>query len=143
MMCWSQLKRLFKVNDWSRLLSGSCCCFVCFLASIFFSVQAAHNWSTKCCVFVSVCLHWGRGGLQREREREDATETTRWKGEKMSDGRKHSKTECRVCKVKISYGAGFTNNLHRHIRTVHPSVQWEEKKVPVCLLQLSCLQCLQ
>ena len=46
----------------------------------------------------------------------------------MSDGRKRSKIECRVCKVKISFGGGSTNNLHRHIRTVHPSVQLEEKR---------------
>ena len=69
-----------------------------------------------------------RGGAERERERADATETTCWKGETVSDGRKHSKIECRICKVKISYEAGSTNNLHRHIRTVHPSVQLEEKR---------------
>ena len=43
-------------------------------------------------------------------------------------GRKRSKCECGVLKVKISYRAGSTNNLHRHIRTVHPSVQLEEKR---------------
>lgn len=60
----------------------------------------------------------------------------------MSDNRKRSKiwthfnninqtkAECRVCKTKISYRAGSTNNLHRHMRTVHPSVQLEEKRQP-------------
>ena len=57
----------------------------------------------------------------------------------MSDTRKRSKiwnhfnfldntkAECRVCKKRISYRAGSTNNLHRYLRTVHPSVQWEDK----------------
>ena len=40
----------------------------------------------------------------------------------------NTKAECRVCKVKISYRVGSKNNLHRHIRTVHPSVQLEEKR---------------
>ena len=62
---------------------------------------------------------------KRERERADATGTIRWKGEKMSESRKCSNIECRVCKVE-----GSTNNLHRHIRTVHPSVQLEEKRQP-------------
>ena len=48
----------------------------------------------------------------------------------MSDGRKRSKCECRVLKVTISYGSGSTNNLHRHIRTVHPSELLEEKRQP-------------
>ena len=65
--------------------------------------------------------------IERERGRTDATQTTCWKCEKMTDEKKRSKIECRVCKVKISYGAGSTNNLHRHIGTVHPSVQLEEK----------------
>jgi len=58
----------------------------------------------------------------------------------MSDNRKRSKiwthfnyidqtkAACRFCKTKISYRAGSTNNLHRHLRTVHPSVQLEEKR---------------
>ena len=61
----------------------------------------------------------------------------------MSDSRKRSqiwthfnfldntKAECRVCKKKISYRSGSTNNLHRHMRTVRPSVQWEEKAQPI------------
>lgn len=58
----------------------------------------------------------------------------------MSDSRKRSsiwmhfiicdntKAECRICKMKLSYRAGSTNNLHRHMRTVHPTVQLEEKR---------------
>ena len=66
----------------------------------------------------------------------------------MSDGRKRSKCECGVLKVSISYGSGSTNNLHKHIRTVHLSEQLEKKdnqvnlllmKVSVCLLQLLLL----
>ena len=49
-------------------------------------------------------------------------------GKKMIDGRKRRKCECGVLKVKISNRAVSTDNLHRHIRTVHPSVQLEEKK---------------
>ena len=30
--------------------------------------------------------------------------------------------------MKLSYRAGSTNNLHRHLRTVHPTVQLEEKR---------------
>lgn len=43
-----------------------------------------------------------------------------------------TKAECRFCKKKkkrISYRAGFANNLHRHLRTVHPSGQWEDTVV--------------
>lgn len=40
----------------------------------------------------------------------------------------NTKSECRICQIKISYRAGSTNNLHRHIRTVHPTVQLEEKR---------------
>ena len=39
----------------------------------------------------------------------------------------NTNAECRVCKKKMSYRAGSTNNLHRHLRTVHQSVQWEDK----------------
>lgn len=39
-----------------------------------------------------------------------------------------SKAECNLCKVKISYRAGSTNNLHRHMRTLHPTVQVEESR---------------
>lgn len=58
----------------------------------------------------------------------------------MSDSRKRSKisrhfnksdntrAEYRVCKIQISYRAGSMSNLHRHMRTVHPSVQLEEKR---------------
>ena len=35
--------------------------------------------------------------------------------------------QCTVCKKRISYRASSTNNLHMHLRTVHPSVQWEDK----------------
>ena len=59
-----------------------------------------------------------------------AIETTYLIGEKMSDGRKRSKIECRECQVKLSYGADSINNMHRHMRTVHPSVQSEEKTPP-------------
>lgn len=81
-----------------------------------------------------------RGRREREREREQLLQRQRWKGDNMSDGRKRSKiwmhfnnigntnAKCRVCKVKISYRAGSANNLHRHIRTVHPSVQLQEKR---------------
>ncbi|MEQ2199719.1 hypothetical protein XENOCAPTIV_009392 [Xenoophorus captivus] len=31
------------------------------------------------------------------------------------------------CKMRITLRAGSTTNLHRHIRTVHPTVQLEEK----------------
>lgn len=40
-----------------------------------------------------------------------------------------SKAECIVCKTKISYRAGSTNNLHRHLRTVHPTVPLEKRPV--------------
>ncbi|XP_051935570.1 E3 SUMO-protein ligase ZBED1-like [Hippocampus zosterae] len=40
----------------------------------------------------------------------------------------NSKAACRLCKVKISHKSGSTNNLHRHIRKVHPSVQLREKR---------------
>lgn len=32
-------------------------------------------------------------------------------------------------KKRISYRAGFANNLHRHLRAVHPSGQWEDTVV--------------
>lgn len=65
----------------------------------------------------------------------------RSKRKKMGDNRKRSriwkyfiaidntKGKCRVCKKRISYRVSSTNNLHWHLRTVHPSVQWEEKVV--------------
>ena len=69
------------------------------------------------------------GKCEREREREQPLQRQHSKG--FQNGRKLSKIwmhfnnidntkECRVCKVKISYRAGPTNNL--------PSVQLEEKK---------------
>lgn len=57
----------------------------------------------------------------------------------MSDTRKRSsiwlqfkdngnnKAECIHCKMKITLRAGSTTNLHRHMRTVHPTVQLEER----------------
>lgn len=41
----------------------------------------------------------------------------------------NSKAECNICKAKISYRAGSTNNLHRHLRTVHPTVPLEKRPV--------------
>ncbi|XP_073525533.1 E3 SUMO-protein ligase ZBED1-like [Phyllobates terribilis] len=38
----------------------------------------------------------------------------------------NTKTECKICKIKLSYRAGSTTNLHRHIRDVNPTVQIEE-----------------
>ncbi|CAJ0921704.1 unnamed protein product [Ranitomeya imitator] len=35
--------------------------------------------------------------------------------------------ECNICKIKLSYRAGSTNNLHRHMRSVHPTVKIDEK----------------
>ncbi len=40
----------------------------------------------------------------------------------------NTKAEFRLCKVKISYQAGSTSNLHRHMRTVHPTVKLAEKR---------------
>lgn len=40
--------------------------------------------------------------------------------------RDNGKAECRVCKVMISYRAGSTNNLHRHVRVVHPTTVLEK-----------------
>lgn len=37
-----------------------------------------------------------------------------------------SRAECRLCKISISYRAGSTNNLHRHMRTAHASVLLKE-----------------
>ncbi|XP_040582127.1 zinc finger BED domain-containing protein 4-like [Lepeophtheirus salmonis] len=37
--------------------------------------------------------------------------------------------ECIVCKSKLSYKGGAINNLHRHLRNVHPTVPLE--KIPV------------
>lgn len=60
------------------------------------------------------------------------------KQEEMGESRKRSKiwtyfkttsstkAECRLCKASISYRAGSTNNLHRHLRTMHPTEQLEE-----------------
>ncbi|XP_041722424.2 zinc finger BED domain-containing protein 4-like [Coregonus clupeaformis] len=57
----------------------------------------------------------------------------------MSDTRKRSsiwlqfkdignkKAECLHCKTKVTIRAGSTTNLHRHTRTVHPTVQLEER----------------
>lgn len=62
--------------------------------------------------------------------------------EKMSEKRKRSsiwlhfndvgdcKAECRICKMKISIRAGSTTNMHRHLKTAHPSVQLEEREQP-------------
>ena len=61
-----------------------------------------------------------RESKQREREGEREQPLQRQHAGKVS--------ECRACKVKSSYGADSTNNLHRHIKTVHPSVQLEEKR---------------
>lgn len=33
------------------------------------------------------------------------------------------RAQCRICQNKISYKAGSTHNLHRHMRTVHPTVK--------------------
>ena len=35
----------------------------------------------------------------------------------------------KICKVKISHRAGSTNNLHRHVRLVHPAVQLEKTRI--------------
>lgn len=36
------------------------------------------------------------------------------------------KAQCRICQNEISYKAGSTHNLHRHMRTVHPTVKLAE-----------------
>ena len=75
-------------------------------------------------------------------------------GAKMSENRKISsiwmhfdscdniKAQCRICKVKLSYRAGSTNNLNRHLRTVHPAVQLEEKRQAsmhfTCFVRCEC-----
>ncbi|KAK4315219.1 hypothetical protein Pmani_013547 [Petrolisthes manimaculis] len=33
------------------------------------------------------------------------------------------RAQCKVCNVHISHQSGSTNNLHRHLRRVHPTVQ--------------------
>jgi len=38
----------------------------------------------------------------------------------------NDKAECNICKAKISIRAGSTNNLHRHLKTQHPTVQVAE-----------------
>lgn len=36
------------------------------------------------------------------------------------------KAQCKICQNKISHKAGSTHNLHRHMRTVHPTVKIAE-----------------
>ncbi|XP_073412762.1 zinc finger BED domain-containing protein 4-like [Dendrobates tinctorius] len=38
------------------------------------------------------------------------------------------KAECKICNAKLSYRGGSTNNLHRHVRTVHPTVKIDEQR---------------
>ena len=63
----SRQKRLLEPALWSEWLE-----LICFDFPLFFSVQAASDWSTTCCVAVSLCPHWegGAGLTERERERE-------------------------------------------------------------------------
>lgn len=51
-----------------------------------------------------------------------------------------NRAECRVCKLKLSVRGGSTNSLHRHMRTLHPTVQLEEMReagVPVTTSHIS------
>ncbi|XP_073412759.1 zinc finger BED domain-containing protein 4-like [Dendrobates tinctorius] len=38
------------------------------------------------------------------------------------------KAECKICNKKLAYRGGSTNNLHRHMRSVHPTVKIDEKR---------------
>ena len=49
------------------------------------------------------------------------------------DDVENDKARCKSCKVKISHRSGFTNNLHRHLKLVHPPIELEQlRNDPTC-----------